>query len=186
MSKLGDLLKQRNLRQSPAITQTADTITKTFQQSTEAANAIESTASSESLSDPIKLLSSFPSLDSDDLYLRFEQDAEKFCSSSVNEEPTETLFIAAWTPFLLSPYFLNTLERREYIRWLLSPSYYVLNTFPQTDIEALFALYMEKNPPRTAYQLHQLWLLLSDIYLFVPAKYQKRFEEIIGMNRQKQ
>jgi hypothetical protein len=180
MSKLGDLLKQRNLRQSPAITQTADTITKTFQQSTEAANAIESTASSESLTDPIKLLSSSPSLDSDDLYLRFEQDAEKFCSSSPSAEPEETLFIAAWTPFLLSPYFLNTLERREYIRWLLSPSYYVLNTFPQTDMEALFALFMEKNPPKIPQHLHQLWLLLSDIYLFVPAKYEEGFKAIIS------
>ena len=162
MSKLGDLLKQRNLRQSPAITQTASIITKALsqQQRLDIANATESTALSESLTD--------------------DSDSVKFLASSPSVEPTETLFIAAWTPFLLSPYFLNTLERREYIRWLLSPSCYVLNTFPQTDIEALFALYMEKNPPRTAYQLHQLWLLLSDIYHFVPAKYEEGFKAIIS------
>ena len=94
-------------------------------------------------------------------------------------EPPFDLFVACWTPFLIRPYSFSLQEFREYKKWLLSPSLYVLGTFPRIDSQHLFELFMRERIPsciRDAYLLSQLcW----EIDLTVPAKYQAKFEEII-------
>jgi len=93
--------------------------------------------------------------------------------------PNEELFCAIYTPYLQNPYVFNSINFREYKRWLLSPSLYVLNTFKRLDTAPLLALYMKYNPPTHVGQLHPLTQFLWDIDMMVPEFFQQKFEKII-------
>jgi hypothetical protein len=94
-------------------------------------------------------------------------------------EPSFDLFVACWTPFLIRPYNVSLQAFREYKRWLLSPSLYVLGTFPRIDSQHLFELLMREQTPSCISECYLLAQLCWEIDLTVPAKYQAKFEEII-------
>ena len=94
-------------------------------------------------------------------------------------EPSSDLFIACWTPFLKDPFSFNVTIFRDYKRWLLSPSLYVLNSFPRIDSQYLFELFQEENPPKSIHDCYTLSQLLWEIDLTVPDKYLKVFIDII-------
>lgn len=96
------------------------------------------------------------------------------------EEPDFNLFIAAWTPFLNDPRGCDFLSRRDYIKWLLSPSLYVLNTFEKCEEAAFFQAVMNKIKPGNAISLNIAAMLLFDICLFVPKKYQQTFLDVLA------
>lgn len=101
-------------------------------------------------------------------------------SASAYPIPDAKLFVAIHAPFIRDPYNGNTVqELHEYRRWLLSPSFYVLNTFKGIDAEALFTLYMKHNPPQCIADLRKLSELLFDLALFCPAQFQQDIEELV-------
>jgi hypothetical protein len=93
--------------------------------------------------------------------------------------PNFDLFVAAWTPALKFPHTIDTMVRREYIHWLLSPSLYVLNTFIHCDSDIFFSTFMKEHPPTKRDHLYNFNILLADIDLFVPKQYQETFLRII-------
>lgn len=95
------------------------------------------------------------------------------------EPPNPELFFASLVPLLLYPYSIDISVGREYRTWLLSPATYVLNSFPQLFIEPIFDIFMRENPPKKTFDLYSLWLLLSDLKLFVPASYQDKIEKLL-------
>lgn len=97
-------------------------------------------------------------------------------------EPNEELFVAAWTPFLLHPYTFEPMTCRSYIKWLLSPSIYVLGAFPRIDSQLVFQTYMDRKPPASIRDSYLLSQLCWEIDLHVPAKYESSFIDIIQKN----
>lgn len=93
--------------------------------------------------------------------------------------PSKETFIAAWSVYLKNPYNYNALRFREYLKWILRPSYYVLGTFRRLDVDSIFDIYMKHMPPHSYTQLHAFNTFLWDLDLFVPDLYQQEFEQII-------
>lgn len=93
--------------------------------------------------------------------------------------PDPTLFLASITPLLLYPYTIEITVGRDYKRWLLSPSLYVLNSFNPVCTNKIFLIYMKKNPPKQPFDLYKLWMLLTELELYVPIEYQERIEELL-------
>jgi hypothetical protein len=99
------------------------------------------------------------------------------------------------SPSLFSPSFLSIysilisnpyqyiLAFREFRDFILEDNQYVLNTFPSLNMDRIFNLYMQHNSPSSPFQLHQLWISLSELHLCVPSLYQLGIEDIIQKNR---
>lgn len=90
-------------------------------------------------------------------------------------------FLSFYTILIKNPY-QNIADFRELREYILGDNQYVLNTFPHMDIDKLFSLYMRFNPPTTPFQLHQLWMTLSEVQLCVPAMYLSYIAEILQKN----
>lgn len=97
--------------------------------------------------------------------------------------PDRDLFLSIFIPYLRDPYWFNVQNFREYKKWLLGDSCYVLNSFKSLDIEILLKLYLENNPPARVGGLHLLALFLWEIDLCVPESYQVEFEKVIKESR---
>lgn len=98
-------------------------------------------------------------------------------------EPDESLFLAIYTPFLISPTSFRVTTFRAYKNWLLEDSCYVLNTFSLFNTSALLSHYIKIANIREASDLHGIAELLWDIELTVPGKYKERFEKIAGIKK---
>lgn len=106
---------------------------------------------------------------------RKDSELAPFISEQSYPLPDPLLFLAAWTPFLKNPYKVDTMIRREYIRWLLSPSLYVLNIFPKCNEENLLSALLAYHPITRTIDLHLAYTLISDICLMVPKEYEEKF-----------
>jgi hypothetical protein len=93
-------------------------------------------------------------------------------------EVDENKFLSAWSICFLSPY-RDPSNRRELVRFLTSDNYYVLNTFLPISKDYLFSLYMTHYPPACPYDLHKLWLVITDMELYIPSLYQTRIGDMI-------
>lgn len=87
-------------------------------------------------------------------------------------------FLAVYAILIRNPY-QNIREFRELREFILGENQYVLNTFPQLDIELIFSLYRKQNPPLQAKHLYQLHISLCEIHLCVPAMYQQEIMRMI-------
>lgn len=87
-------------------------------------------------------------------------------------------FLAAWSIRIANPYMDNSIGR-DLVRFLTDDNYYVLNTFMPLDIKQIMDIYLSLYPPRIPKDLHNLWLLLADLQLYVPSTYQNMIEDII-------
>lgn len=97
----------------------------------------------------------------------------------------DALFLACLTPLIRFPYQLYAVHN-EYYWWLLSPddNVHVLNTwFPISD-QVLFDCYMQYNPPKTAHELHKLYVTISRIQLNMPPIYLPSILELIKRGRE--
>jgi hypothetical protein len=115
----------------------------------------------------------------------YEQQDIQYTNGSVGQQgydkPNPYLFVAIYRPFLKNPTAFDALTFREYKNWLLSPSYYVLNTFAHFDTSTLSNLIMKNIGKQThmpAISFHNIAMLLWDIELNVPASYMETFEDI--------
>ena len=113
--------------------------------------------------------------------LQEEKEAElaPYVSQYKYPEPDHFLFVAAWTPFLKNPIGTDTIDRRKYVEWLLAPSLYVLNTFEKCEEPKIFPLLHEKCRLTTAIHMNRCAMLIFDICLYVPIKYQQEFISIL-------
>lgn len=123
-------------------------------------------------------------LDDDMFFLtpiaRTRDSKDIFIPPSVSYKPPDpAMFLAAWTPFLLHPYTMTVVLARDYVRWLLAPELYVLNTFPRIDSQRIFETYMLHKPPRSIMEAHRLSQICWDIDLFIPRQYEDQIVELI-------
>ena len=91
--------------------------------------------------------------------------------------PTEEEFLTALRIMVSHPYYQDTMGMRELFSFFTTK--YVLNTFTKLDILPIFNLYMSLCKPRNPMQLHLLYIMLGDLELFIPSKYQSFIEGII-------
>jgi hypothetical protein len=97
-------------------------------------------------------------------------------------EPEVSSFLLAWEYAVSHPY-LETSYRRDFTRWLSSS--YIINTFPKCNLQKFINAYnISEVKPKTFLEAHLLSILLSDIELFVPVKYEKNLlEKIAGLTK---
>lgn len=124
-------------------------------------------------------------------------DSDLFSLTSIEEEVVKTdrslyttqynypipdyqLFLNLHVPYLRNPYSLVDIrDFREYRKWLLAPSLYVIGTYKPLDAEYFLSLYMKHNPPRCVKDLPRLALWLWELGLTVPSEYERDMVEII-------
>ena len=99
------------------------------------------------------------------------------------EIPNYTLFLSLHAPYLLDPYSFNVVEFREYRKWLLSPSLFVIGTFPKIDSQRIFDAITYKNPPTCILDLHRLAAFLWELDLMVPQKFEEDMIKIIQQGK---
>ena len=114
--------------------------------------------------------------------------SEKIITEEFNYKVSSDKYLlpSAWNATFLSVYailirnpYQNIKEFRELRNILLGDNVYVLNTFPQLDVELLFSDYMKNLPPRKAIHLHKLYITLGEVHLCVPAMYQQEIMRMI-------
>lgn len=137
-----------------------------------------------SLCKPVSSISS--SLD-EDLFILTERKEDStvgyhLYDSSKYPEPNYDLFLAAWTPYLRNPYSFRAMTFRPYLKWILSPSLYVLNTFSLIDTYEILQVILQQMPPSSPEELHYLSQFLFEIRLTVPAKYERDFLRLLRKN----
>lgn len=98
------------------------------------------------------------------------------------EAPDFSLFLALHTPYIKNPYKFDWFIYREYYKFLLGETYYVINQFIPLDIEKILTLYLKHNPPKNLKDYSLLSHFLNHLHLITPREYQKKIEDIIQEN----
>lgn len=110
-----------------------------------------------------------------------DEDFIEYKSQSI-EAPDSSLFLALHTPYIRNPYKFDWFVYREYYKFLLGETYYVINQFIPLDIEKILSLYLKHNPPKNLREYSFLASFLNHMHLITPRDYQKKIEDIIQEN----
>lgn len=106
-----------------------------------------------------------------------EQEEEKIDISYTSIEPPPPALYNLYISILTKRTYTSILDTRDFLKFLLSPYSFTINTFEQMqyeDMQEIFQTYMGFYPPRSSYHLHALYITLWEIELKVPRVYKEQ------------
>lgn len=95
------------------------------------------------------------------------------------EEIDKKLFLAMYAPYIRNPYAFDWFAFIRYKDFLFPDGAYVLNTFPQLDIDKIFAAYVTYDPRTTLKEYSMLCCFLNHLHLNVPKEYERGIISLI-------
>lgn len=93
-------------------------------------------------------------------------------------QPSEELFLALHTPYLLHPLDFNWFNNREFMLYMLGGYSYVTGQ-EKLDTDRIFNLYLKAFPTAGLEDCQQLIYFCHHIRVVIPAIYQARIEALI-------
>jgi len=95
------------------------------------------------------------------------------------EEVDKKLFLAMYAPYIRNPYAFDWFVFIRYKDFLFPDGAYVLNTFPQLDIETILNRYLHYREPYCLKEHSMLCCFLNHLHLNVPKEYEKGIIQLI-------
>jgi len=95
------------------------------------------------------------------------------------EEVDKKLFLAMYAPYIRNPYTFDWFAFIRYKDFLFPDGAYVLNTFPQLDIDLILESYIYAYEPGTLKKYSTLCYFLNHLHLNVPKEYEKDIIQLI-------